>query len=354
MRLWFLLIAAAWALPGDELEEFEVCVEVCSDMCESVSLPLRLLLWDCALDCDYQCQRAVHLDRKHHGEELYQYHGKWPFIRVAGIQEVFSLVFSIGNLVPHVVGARQVYSAWHRTTSTAAARMYLHILLLAAVSIGAWTCSSVFHIRDLLVTERADYYMAGLTVLTGLYSVGVRHWEMYLDPVAHWRWSLACGAAYGAHIARLVIDWGYTYNMQANVACGVMQNAVWVMLCWKLYRREEFDEELRALKQEEAEENTETGLPTPPATSDTLAANVARVPFTPRVHGLITSRKAYALFPLVLNLLVVLGMLLEIFDFPPFFDLVDAHALWHLATIYPTYMMYPWIVWDVESNVARL
>ena len=46
-------------------------------------------------------------------------------------------------------------------------------------------------------------------------------------------------------------------------------------------------------------------------------------------------------------------MALEVFDFPPvFFDLVDAHSLWHLVTIVPVYMgWYDWLVWDVYENV---
>jgi hypothetical protein len=46
-------------------------------------------------------------------------------------------------------------------------------------------------------------------------------------------------------------------------------------------------------------------------------------------------------------------MSLEIFDFAPFFfDLVDAHSLWHLVTIVPVYMgWYDWWIWDVYENI---
>ncbi|KAJ9050900.1 hypothetical protein DSO57_1009758 [Entomophthora muscae] len=33
-------------------------------------------------------------------------------------------------------------------------------------------------------------------------------------------------------------------------------------------------------------------------------------------------------------LLISLAMLLELFDFPPYFGFIDAHSLWHLATIF--------------------
>jgi hypothetical protein len=35
-----------------------------------------------------------------HGE-VYQYYGKWPFIRFLGMQEPAAVLFSIGNLVMH-------------------------------------------------------------------------------------------------------------------------------------------------------------------------------------------------------------------------------------------------------------
>jgi post-GPI attachment to proteins factor 3 len=37
-------------------------------------------------------------DEKH---QPIKYYGKWPFRRVAGMQEFFSVLFSLGNLVAH-------------------------------------------------------------------------------------------------------------------------------------------------------------------------------------------------------------------------------------------------------------
>ena len=42
------------------------------------------------------------------GLDVPQFHGKWPFARLAGVQEPASAFFSVCNLVPHVV-----MQVWH-------------------------------------------------------------------------------------------------------------------------------------------------------------------------------------------------------------------------------------------------
>ncbi|KAM9894223.1 hypothetical protein OXX69_011434 [Metschnikowia pulcherrima] len=65
------------------------------------------------------------------------------------------------------------------------------------------------------------------------------------------------------------------------------------------------------------------------------------------------SSKLFSLYPLVLCGIVILGMSLEIFDFPPILgDLVDAHSLWHLVTVFPAlFGWYDWMLWDINENV---
>lgn len=55
---------------------------------------------------------------------------------------------------------------------------------------------------------------------------------------------------------------------------------------------------------------------------------------------------------------VVLGgaiaMLLEIYDFPPYLGLVDAHALWHATTIPLTYLWWSFVRDDAEYRTSVL
>ncbi|GME81720.1 unnamed protein product [Ambrosiozyma monospora] len=59
----------------------------------------------------------------------------------------------------------------------------------------------------------------------------------------------------------------------------------------------------------------------------------------------------WTLTPIVLVMSVLCGMSFEMFDFAPMFDLLDAHALWHFATIWPALFWYSYMVRDVEDGL---
>jgi len=48
---------------------------------------------------------------------------------------------------------------------------------------------------------------------------------------------------------------------------------------------------------------------------------------------------------------VVLAMGLELFDFPPWGGMLDAHALWHLGTVGPTIWWYSFLVKDAQEDL---
>uniref|UniRef100_A0A7C9CWF1 Post-GPI attachment to proteins factor 3 n=1 Tax=Opuntia streptacantha TaxID=393608 RepID=A0A7C9CWF1_OPUST len=49
-----------------------------------------------------------------------------------------------------------------------------------------------------------------------------------------------------------------------------------------------------------------------------------------------------------------LSTLLEIYDFPPYWGLVDAHAVWHAITIPLTYLWWSFIKDDAEFRTLAL
>lgn len=367
-----LLAPTVLGSPGDDLDEFHNCRYQCEQIAclgnpyhivqeefreilqkknfefrpyepswqfeAKLPLYLRLLQWDCNSNCDYQCQQIVTKERVANNDEIYQFHGKWPFLRVLGIQELTSVVFSICNFVPHYIGFRKVREIMRENGKKKGHLnpMYRNILFVSVVTMCAWMFSTIFHIRDFVVTERLDYYFAGLTVLSGFYAIGYRHFKLYM-PANFWkRWlfTLACIAAYAGHIYRLTTDWLYTYNMQANVVVGIAQNIVWGMSCFALYTK--------YYDQEHAESVVDV--------SHLNYIDPNRI-----ILGSFYSKspKLYSLYPLMLCFVVLLGLLFEIFDFPPvFYDLVDAHSLWHLVTIFPAFLgWYDWMIWDINENV---
>ncbi|KAH3664273.1 hypothetical protein OGAPHI_004625 [Ogataea philodendri] len=333
---------------GDDLPEFQRCVQKCDVLtCGGASkypeiterellqwktqqqiyhlfdelplpLDLRLVGWQCLPNCDYQCQRIVTKDRVSKGQEVYQFHGKWPFVRVLGIQELFSTLFSIGNWFPHYWGAKLIWKQCGkeiRAGNSPFVKLYWSYLVVALVAMCAWFFSTIFHLRDTWNRERLDYFFAGATVLSGFHAIAVRVFKLYLPQHDRKRQLLGLVTllAYFGHVTRLLTNWSYTYNMQANVFCGLLQNVLWIYHSVTCFRKSRRSSSLKA---------------------DLLNKDVN-----------------WTLTPLALVLSVSAGMSFELFDFAPILDLVDAHALWHLATIWPALFWYSYMVRDVEEGL---
>lgn len=368
-----LFFSIASASPGDNLDEFKDCIYQCQQLTcfgnpyhiaqhehhdylrkrnyrfrryepswlfdADVAPHLTWLFWDCKSNCDYQCQRIITQERVASGSEIVQFHGKWPFLRLLGVQELALALFSVANFVPHYLGFRQVSQALKAIPQNQAVLRWplRNVQFMALVAMFAWFFSAIFHVRDFDVTEKLDYFFAGLTVLTGFYGVAFRYFGLYKPQrfIVACFFTLACISAYVAHVTRLLVDWLYTYNMRANIFVGVLQNAVWLLLCFSLYSRyyeQESSEKTIAL--------THLNYVSPKRV--VLSSFYAK------------TAKHFSLYPLLLCGIVVLGMSLEIFDFPPFFfDLIDAHSLWHLVTVFPAFMgWYEWMIWDVRENIG--
>lgn len=344
LLLLLLLLALCTASPGDKLNRFKRCRSSCDQkMCqlkpvscewqfEPMSSYLYLLNWNCYQDCDYQCQRIITEERILKDKPVVQFHGKWPFRRVWGIQELISTIFSLGNLIPHLLGMKKIIGQIRKESNGQCFLLFVVILVLSVVSCFAWLFSTIFHIRDTKTTEKLDYFLAGLTVLSGFYNTFVRYYRLYLSERLNYfiSFTIACLTAYSLHIYRMIVDWGYVYNMKVNITVAVLQNITLYSLCFKLYSQ----------YYNHPESNTKH-----------LNYGENRILFPSFFNK---SCKLFSLYPLLLSGIVTFGMSLEIFDFPPIiYDLVDAHSLWHLVTIVPVvFGWYQWLIWDVKENVA--
>lgn len=58
--------------------------------------------------------------------------------------------------------------------------------------------------------------------------------------------------------------------------------------------------------------------------------------------------RPYAWKVAAFSLLIALSTLLELLDFPPILWLIDAHALWHLATGFITIIFYQFLIDDCK------
>lgn len=265
-----------------------------------VPLHRRLLLWTCPAECDYACQRSVTQERVRVGLPVEQFHGKWPFRRLLGVQEPFSVLFSLLNGYAHYRGLRSLRRELPRHYTL---RPYYHAF--AYIGLFCWFWSAVFHARDFLFTERMDYFSAGANVLYSLYYSPIRIFRLYRPQFrARLRlWGYLCLAAYLAHVSFLLfVRWDYTYNMAANVAVGTASNLLWTYFSIVRYRK---------------------------------------------------LKRFWAAWPGLVVAWLVMAMSFELLDFPPLADALDAHALWHAMTILPTVWWYRFLIRDARQNIEH-
>ncbi|EEP82461.1 conserved hypothetical protein [Uncinocarpus reesii 1704] len=308
--LWIFFIQTAKASLGDRLPDFKECVQVCIlENCEKspVSLPihLRLLLWDCPSECDYTCQHVVTHKRLSRDppmlEPVLQFHGKWPFRRILGIQEFFSVFFSLLNFLAHQQGMARV-----RESIPASYPLRKYYLGFGYFGMASWIFSMIFHTRDFPLTEKLDYFAAGASVLYGLYLSVVRVFRLdqtrpRVKPTLLRWWSLLCCGLYVGHVSYLSFwTWDYSYNMAANVAVGITQNLLWSGFSISRYRK---------------------------------------------------YMKGWTAWPGMIVAWLIVAMSLELLDFPPAWELIDAHSLWHLGTVIPTIWWYTFLIKDAQDDL---
>ncbi len=107
-------------------------------------------------------------------------------------------------------------------------------------------------------------------------------------------WTLVCSLAFLGHISYLSLlpRFDYTYNMIFNLAIGMAHNLLWILY----------------------------SLPS-------SLSLIRRYPGYPRNY-----RPRHAYKPAMFALLTTVATGLELFDFPPWAGIIDAHSLWHLVT----------------------
>lgn len=273
--------AASW---GDQSSYYQMCVQHCSrQTCssqpslsawsEARSVPERLLGITCLEDCRYSCMwETVDEMEKRHGL-VPQFHGKWPFHRVLGLQEPASVLFSVLNLLSNLGMV-----IWFMGTVPSNCSMYRCWLFYSFTAINAWVWSTVFHARDTDLTEMLDYFSAFATVLASLLVCCIR--IVGTDNMKAVIISALCVAFFSHHVFNMAfVRFDYGHNMKVNVSVGVLNGLGWLGWAYTHYQD------------------------------------------GPHV------RKG------VLTIIILsLSVLLELVEFSPWWWMVDSHALWHLAT----------------------
>jgi hypothetical protein len=318
--LSFVLLALfhwdfAWCSEGDERLDFQVCLAECEDeICglESGSKPilpliLRLTGWNCLSNCKYNCMFQIH---KNSQGEWQKFYGKWPFTRFLGLQEVFSVLFSLGNGWAHWKGWQLVLEK-ARKNSTSHWMFPLYRQYFYS-SIMTWCFSTAFHARDVWLTEKLDYFGAAWGIFIFCHLTCCRTLEIR---GANEQANLMSWFQFGflLHVCKMIFhSFDYTYNMIMLSVVGGISIGLWIWWWWWSW----------------------------------CQANKFAIKRTCESKKQPHSKVHYPLFCVLL--FVVSTVMLEIRDFPPIWGWIDAHALWHLSTIPITLKWYEFYAEDIQ------
>jgi len=214
-------------------------------------------------------------------------------------QEILSSLFSFLNGVPHFL-----YLVFWRN-SYAPKGYYMSNLLkvYSCVCMNSWLWSTIFHARDVKISEAGDYYFATSQIFFSVFLAIIRlaGRKKRTRSVVGFVVGLSLTVFYARYVwfmENVLFDYGY--HMKINLGGGVLHLLVWV--CWVF-----------------------------------VGDGKAR---------------AYRWKCLRFLGLLLLAALCEVFDFPPFFGLLDAHATWHGLTIPLVPMWYQFWASDAEYEVA--
>ncbi|KAG1846113.1 Per1-like protein [Suillus tomentosus] len=122
--------------------------------------------------------------------KIHQYHGKWLFWWLFGMQEPASVAFSLWNMYYHIQGWRQLRSK-------------------IPMSVNAWFWFAVFHTRDCPTVLR----------LFNQYPTHSREDGHIQRTPVHVLWSSVCTVAYLSHVTYLSIlpRFDYSYNILTSL-----------------------------------------------------------------------------------------------------------------------------------------
>lgn len=267
-------------------------------------LYVRWKQWDCWSDCRYHCMLSREEDRQKLGHKPDKYHGRWPFKRIYGLQEPVSVALSALNLAVQFHGWVSFFILVNyklpfrpnKTTYYEYTGLW-HIYAIFAMNTWFWT--AVFHSRDVEFTEKLDCSSVVALLGYSLFLAIVRAFSVRLE-AARVMVAAPIFAFLITHILYLnFYEFDHGLNMKACVAMGAAQIILWAV--W---------------------------------------AGVTRHP------------SRWKLWVVVLG--GALTLLLEVFDFPPYWGLVDAHAVFQATTIPLAYLWWSFVRDDSEFRTSVL
>jgi hypothetical protein len=179
-----------------------------------------------------------------------------------------------------------------------------------------------------------DYFSATATIMFTVHYTILRLFNLFpyppqrqQTPRIRYLLSITCILLYIAHISYLLSTprFDYAWNILFNLCLGAVHLALWSIFSLRFTVKLPFPLSL---------------IPTPYPPLDPLQ---------------ITPKPQYSKTSALLVLGTTLAMSLELFDFPPIGRTIDAHSLWHLATVMIARGWYEFMIRDAAMlEAARM
>lgn len=260
---------------------------------------------NCRSDCRYHCMMQREKERAALGLSPVKYHGKWPFKRIFVFQEPVSSILSAVNLMVHFTGWLSFFLLvnYKLPLRPQTKRTYYEYTglwhIYGLLSMNAWFWSAIFHSRDFDLTEKLDYSSAVASLGYSLILSLLRTFNVK-DEASRVMLAAPILAFVTTHILYLnFYQLDYGWNMKVCLVMGISQLLIW-----------------------------------------TIWAGISRHP------------SRFKLWAVTFG--TGLAVLLEVYDFPPYEGYIDAHAMWHAATIPLTYLWWSFIRADAEQRTSTL
>ena len=297
----------------------------------------------CSDQCMADCSYSVTQERLSSKLSVYKYFGHWSFYRYFGFEEPASVIFSLGNAVPHVLrmwqqhrlplsytrcrmnsykagisGAGGSSSSGGKCNENSGEKTYfLHdwAYFYPWVATLAWFSSAIYHSKRTKETELLDLSTALILLWYGLAITsrrlaGPHAKSLYVSVL----FSLSCSALVWRLSAMTAGQVPFQMHMVTAISIVIASVSLWIL--WIFTSRDQFD---------------------PRSESHRFL-----VMHLFNYAGSWPNKQRMAFFQVGF----IAASMLELFDFPPILGFCDAHSLWHACTIPLGFVWYDFIEED--------
>ncbi len=267
-------------------------------------LDLRVFQWCCRDNCFYECMHENVRERVARNEQTVHYYGKWPFLRIYGIQEIAPMLASLANAIFYV------FYLWERLGNVNNFPYRRLWRVYGCVWCIAFLLSAVFHTRDAPITEALDYMSAIGGVIFTSFSSLVRIFlpsdNLSVKLVSLF---LPIFLVYSYHVFYMnFVFFDYGYHMMCGVVAGLLST---ILVCCRVLVKDSRTKEFAHI-------------------------SLRDVSFTDKCKTIWKGTKSHVWWAAIAQLSTWPGFLFEVLDFPPIYGILDSHTCWHLWTVYST------------------